>query len=307
MIRSSVHLTLDQAVARIVRWRGASSLNASPLPGGITNVSYRVDVDGEVFVLRIEGTGTEHLGVDRRREYRCLLAAARTGVGPEVVEWLPDHGLLVTRFIGGRPLSAADLERPEMLERVVRSLRLYHGGPDFQGLFSPFLAVQDYLRAARGQGAPLPGDTQRMYEHAAEIDRALRPGWPTARPCHNDLWGPNLIDDGTLVRIVDWEYAAMGDVHFDLANLAIHHRFSDTEDEALLNAYSGGVSARSLARLKLLKILAELREAMWCMVGVTFSEADFDFFGYAATHFDRYREALDDTRLSDWMVEANAG
>lgn len=306
MIRGSVHLTLDQALARIARWRGASSVNVSPLPGGITNLSYRVDVDGEVFVLRIEGTGTERLGVDRRREYRSLLAAARAGVGPEVVEWLPDHGLLVTRFISGRPLSTVELRRPETLARVVRSLRLYHDGPDFQGLFSPFLAVKGYLRAARGQGAPLPGDIEQMYRRAAEIDAALRPGWPAARPCHNDLWGPNLIDDGTLVRIVDWEYAAMGDIHFDLANLAIHHRFSDGEDEALLGAYSGGVSARSLARLKLLKILAELREAMWCMVGVTLSEADFDFLGYAATHFDRYREASQDARLPQWMVEANA-
>jgi thiamine kinase-like enzyme len=194
-----------------------------------------------------------------------------------------------------------------VLARVVRSLHLYHDGPDFDGLFSPFPVVEGYLRAARGQDAPLPGDVERMYTVAAEIDAALRPGWPAARPSHNDLWGPNLIDDGTLVRIVDWEYAAMGDVHFDLANLAIHHRFSDAEDEALISAYAGGVSARSLARLKLLKILAELREAMWCMVGVTVSDAEFDFLGYAATHFDRYREALDDTRFPHWLVEAHAG
>ena len=293
-------------MARIPMWRTASSLTASPLAGGITNVNYRVEVDGEAFVVRIEGRGTERLGIDRQREYQCLVAASRTGVGPEVVYCLPAGGILVTRFIDGRNLSAEEMGRPEMIARVVRSLHLYHTGPPFDGLFSPFRTLEDYLRVARAHRAPLPGDTGWMFDRAAEIEAVLRPAWPAAQPCHNDLWGPNLIDDGTLVRIVDWEYAAMGNVYFDLANFAIHHTFSDAQDEALLRAYFGTVADLSLAQLKLLKIIAELREGMWCMVGVGVSNADFDFLGYATTHFDRYHQAVDDARVSRWMVQAAA-
>lgn len=300
-------LTIEQAMAHIPMWRKASSLKATPLSGGATNFSYRVDVDGEAFVVRIEGKDTELFGIDRHREYHCLVAASQTGVGPEVVYVLPAGGILVTRFIDGRKLSAEEVGRPETMERVVRSLHLYHAGPAFDGLFSPFRTVEEYLRVARAHGAPLPPDTGWMYDRAAEIEAALRPGWPVARPCHNDLWGPNLIDDGSLVRIVDWEYAAMGDIHFDLANFAIHHAFSEAQDEALVRAYFGMVSGISVARLKLLKIVAELREGMWCMVGVNVSSVEFDFLGYAATHFDRYRQALDDARIPHWLAQAAAG
>lgn len=300
-------ITIEEAMARIPMWRKVSSLRASPLAGGITNVNYRVDVDGEAFVVRLEGEHTERLGIDRERERQCLIAASRTGVGPEVVYCPPAGGILITRFIDGRRLSEEQMRRPETIARVVRSFHLYHRGPAFGGEFSPFRTVEAYLREACAHQAPLPDDIDRLYDRVAELESALRPGWPAGQPCHNDLWGPNLIDDGALVRIVDWEYAGMGNIYFDLANFAIHHAFSDDEDETLLRAYFGGVSDVSVARLKLLKAIAELREGMWCMVGVGVSRADFDFLGYAATHFARCRKALHDPRVPHWMAQATAG
>src|SRR5207249_2053847 len=120
-IPDSLTITIEQAVARVPIWRKASSLTASPISGGVTNVNYRVEVDGEAFVVRIEGQGTERLGIDRQREYQCLVAECRTGVGPEVVYCLPAGGILVTRFIDGRNLSAEEMGRPEMIARAVRS------------------------------------------------------------------------------------------------------------------------------------------------------------------------------------------
>ena len=57
------------------------------------------------------------------------------------------------------------------------------------------------------------------------------------RPCHNDLLNANFIDDGSHIRIVDWEYAGMGDVFFDLANFSINHDLDVDGRAALLTAY----------------------------------------------------------------------
>ena len=59
-------------------------------------------------------------------------------------------------------------------------------------------------------------------------------------PCHNDLLTANFLDDGERLRILDWEYAGMGDRFFDLANFASHHD--------LLGARRGGGAARGLLR-----------------------------------------------------------
>lgn len=289
-------------MARIPSWASASSLVVAPLSGGITNRNYRVDVDGEAFVLRIWSPAAALLGIDRRREYRCAVAASQAGAGPEVVWFLPEDGIMVTRFVAGRCLSPGEAAPPQVVERVVRAIRRCHTGPAFDGSLSPFRTIEEYLDVARRHGAPLPEDIAELSRPLPAIEAALGRDRSPARPCHNDLWGPNLIDDGVRVWIVDWEYAGMGDVYFDLANFAMHHAPSDALDEALLLAYSGEASDAAFARLKLLKIVAELREALWYLAALVLPTATADFTLRAATHFDRYRKATGDARLTSWLA-----
>ena len=67
-------------------------------------------------------------------------------------------------------------------------------------------------------------------------------------PCHNDLLTANLLHDGERLRIVDWEYAGMGDRYFDLANLSINNGFEEADDERLLAAYFGSPARRRASR-----------------------------------------------------------
>jgi thiamine kinase-like enzyme len=290
--------TIEQAIARIPGW-AAAAVSVASLSGGITNLNYRVDVNEESFVVSLSSEDTEVLGIDHRLTHQSTLAAAETGVGPAVAYFFPDEGILVTRFIFGRRLSAGEVAHPEMLHRVVRSLHRYHDGPPLASHFSPFRILDAYLRGAQARGATLPEDIAEMYDRLAAIEAAVREG-EIVRPCHNDLWESNLLDDGTLIRIIDWEYAGMGDIHFDLANLAAHNRFSEAQDEALVHAYFGTVSRAVVARIERLKIAAELREAMWAVVAQDLdatAASGFDCPGYARTHFDRCRQLLRDQRL----------
>ena len=300
-------LTIEQAIASIPSWRGAPSLAVSLLGGGITNFNYRVDVDGEPFVVRIWAKDAGLLGIDRHREHQCTVAASRTGVGPEVMHFLPDEGILVTRFINGQCLSVGEQAGPEIMERVVRSMRRYHAGPAFNGFYSPFRTVEEYLRVARRCGTSLPDYIDGLHARMLEIETALQQERRIIRPCHNDLWGPNLIDDGNQVRIVDWEYAGMGDVYFDLADFANYHSASDAGDRVLLRLYFGDASEIGLARLKLMKIVAQLREAMWYVAAINLSSAQPDFPAHASTHFDRCRDALNDARLPSWLDHVARG
>lgn len=302
-------MTVDEAIARVPQWTGMRPGSVSPLAGGITNLNYRVEVGGDTFVLSIAGMGTDVLGVDRARAYGCTRIAGDLGIGPEVVSVLPNDGILVTRFISGRGLAAGDAAAPGMLTRIVSSLHRYHGGPAFPGTFSPFETLRRCLRTAReSDGAEtttrLPDDAGALHERMAVIEQAAQHGLATARPCHNDLWQYNLIDDGRTIRIIDWEYGGMGDVYFDLANFAIHNMFEDADDEALLRAYFGAVPTAGVPRLKLFKAVAELREAMWAVVAQHLpatSASGFDTSAYAATHFARCRRALADPRFPGWL------
>ncbi len=296
-------MTLEEVIARIPEWEGAS-VTSAPLGGGITNLNYRVDVRGESFVVRIPGKDSELLGIDRRREYACTETASRSGVAPEVIAFLDAEGILVTRFIAGRGFSAEEIGRPASVRRVAASLRRYHDGPPFPGTFSAFETVRQYLRTVSGREVPFPPSFAWIMERAETVEQAIGSVPRPLRPCHNDLLLANFIDDGDLIRIIDWEYAAMGDPFFDLGNFAVHLGLSDAQEALLLEAYSGQAGPEDVARLKLIKILSDLREAMWAMVQVAISALDYDFVGYGQKHFDRCRTQLQDPRLPTWLADA---
>ena len=74
--------------------------------------------------------------------------------------------------------------------------------------------------------------------------RAAR-GPAAERPCHNDLLTANFIDDGTRIRIVDWEYAGMGDVFFDLANFSVNNGLSARTSPLSSCAHTSATCSRS--------------------------------------------------------------
>jgi len=268
-------------------------LTLTALSGGITNRNYLVTVAGSAdrFVIRLAGNDTHLLGISREVELAATVAAAGVGVGPEVVAFIRPEGYLVTRFIEGSPLPEADARRPDNLARVADALRRFHDGPAIPGLFIPLRLVEVYRALAAERGVRMPPEYELAHAIGRRVELALLPAAIELRPCHNDLLNANFIDDGQRLRIVDWEYAGMGDPFFDLANFSVNHGLAVEDDEVLLAAYDG-VQARPdrvarLAHLALMRVVSDFREAMWGVLQQGISTLDVDFVAYAGEHFDR--------------------
>jgi thiamine kinase-like enzyme len=270
----------EEIAARV--WPG-QRLELEPLGGGITNSNFKVLAGGEAFVLRIGGKDTELLGIDRSVEHEASLAAEAAGVGPEVVAFLEPEGYLVTRFVEGSPVAAEEMRRPATIGRVVEALRRFHDGPPIPGRFDAFRVVEAYAATAAAHGVPVPDEYSWAKELAHRVE--ARRGPQPERPCHNDLLNANFIADGERLWVVDWEYAGMGDVFFDLANFSVNHELGREGDQALLEAYGTG----DRDALALMKFMSDFREAMWGVVQQGISELDFDFRAYATEHFERLR------------------
>ena len=286
----------EQIAARV--WPGRE-LVVAPLGGGITNHNFKITTHGDAFVLRIGGKDTALLGIDREAEHVATVVAAELGVGPEVIAFLEPEGYLVTRFVEGQPLPVEEMRRPETLQSVARTIKRVHDGPAFPGRFDSFRVVEAYLATARARGLSAPRQYVRAKETADEIEHARRSA-PSV-PCHNDFLNANFIAVGADVRIVDWEYAGMGDRFFDLANFSINHELGEAENEELLVAYFGELNPADLGALRLMRFMSDFREAMWAVVQQAVSELDFDFVAYSEEHFARlartaadpaFREAL---------------
>ena len=275
-------MRVEEMVERV--WPGRPA-RIEVLGGGITNRNFKVSVDGGTYVLRIGGKDTELLGIDRRAEYEASLAAAAVGVGPEVVAFVEPEGYLVTRYIQGEVVVPEAIRAPEPLRRVAQALRAVHAGPPIPARFDPFRVVEAYAATAAAHGIPVPAAFERARETAAAVERARGP--TPERPCHNDLLTANFIDDGSRIRIVDWEYAGMGDVFFDLANFAVNNGLPAEDTAELLRAYFGEVTPEHERTLTLMRFMSDFREAMWGVVQQALSDLEFDFASYADQHFER--------------------
>jgi thiamine kinase-like enzyme len=269
---------MDLHAALALLWPGREAV-VEPLGGGITNHNFKATIGGEAFVIRIGGKDAELLGIDRDHEHAASLVAASLGVGPEVVAFV--DGCLVTRFIEGHEVP------PERMApaAVGTTLRLIHDGPPVPARFDSFEVVEAYRRTAEEHGVAIPPAYAEAARRAGSVEPRHR--GRALRPCHNDLLNANFIDDGSRLRIVDWEYAGMGDPFFDLGNFAANHRLDGRRERALLEAYSGDAGAEAVAALHDMRFMSDFREAMWGVVQQAISDVDFDFVAYADEHFER--------------------
>jgi thiamine kinase-like enzyme len=302
-VRGELHDHLVGAMQKVPELAGRA-LTLSPISGGITNRNFRVDAEGTTdrWVIRLAGNDTHLLGISREVEHAATVAAAGVGVGPEVTAFIRPEGYLVTRFIVGSPVTDEAVRRPQTLRRVADSLRRIHAGPAIPGIFVPLRICDAYRALAMARGVPIPPSFDQAAAIGRRIERALLGDPLEPRPCHNDLLNANFIDDGSRIRIIDWEYAGMGDPYFDLGNFSINHELTEAEDRILLAAYDGVVRPARLARLRLMRIVSDFREAMWGVLQQGISTLDIDFVAYADDHFDRLLRHATEPRFEEALA-----
>jgi thiamine kinase-like enzyme len=257
---------VERIIAQVPGWAGAANLRVEPL-AGLTNRNFLVTVEDEPFVLRICRDNGAALGIDRELELAALRAASSIGVGPEIVHAILPEGHLVTRFLPGRAWTYEEYCTPETVRRVAETVRRVHALPAMAAEFSPFRRIESYARQAAAMGVPLPEGFEDAMERMRAIeDRQRMDGSDWLKFCHNDLFSVNFLDDGS-VRLLDWEFAGMGDLYFDLATLVYAYDsvgpLPAELEEVLLACYFDEVEDGHRSRLQDMKYMVHLFAAMW--------------------------------------------
>jgi thiamine kinase-like enzyme len=294
---------VDEAVSRVSLWRG-KRVSVSPLSGGLTNDNYLVEAGGGRYVVRIPGRSTELLSIDRTNEVYNTKAAAETAVGPKVLEHLPDLDVMVLEFIPGPTMSAATLGSPHMANRMAMSFRRLHAGPRFLKDFDMFRLIEYYLGIVDEHGVTIPATYRDSLPIIAEIEAAVTVGSLPSVPCHNDLLCENFIDDGHMLRIVDYELSGNNDPCFDLGNTAQEALFGEDLRAALCEAYFGRADAQQLARMNLFALMSDVGWTLWGAIQAKISAIDYDFKDYYTTRWNRAVEVLESDRFPKLLKAA---
>ncbi len=289
-------VTIEEVVGRVVLWHG-QDVAISPLSGGLTNDNYLVESEGLRYVVRIPGQSTDLLAIDRANEHANALAAAAAGVGPAVLEHLPDLEVMVLEYIDGETMSGESLRSQEMARRMAASIRQLHAGSRSLLDFDMFRVTESYLRLCDERRIRIPDGFRERMPTIAEVERAMRANPLPTVPCHNDLLAENYIDDGERLWLLDYEYSGNNDPTFELANTAQECEFDDELRAVLCEAYFGAADEALLARMELNALVSDMGWTLWAAIQQQISEIDYDFWAWAMQRWGRATAIMDSPRF----------
>jgi thiamine kinase-like enzyme len=284
---------LQSRIAALPCWSG--EINMEPLEGGITNVNYRVNDAKGSYVVRVGDDIPEHQ-VMRFNELACTRAAHAAGVSPAVVHAEPE--LTVIEFIESRTLTPQEVRAPEMVPRVLDLLKTFHReapkhlrGPAM--IFWVFHVIRDYSATLAAHDHKDMALVDMLVRNGNALEIAAGPFDMVLG--HNDLLAANLLDDGSRLWLIDFDYAGFNSPLFDLGGLASNNGFSAAQELAMLEAYfEAPVTDELMHRYTAMKCASLLRETMWSMVSQHTSQLDFDYESYTQENLSRFRAAHDE-------------
>ena len=207
--------------------------------GGFTNHTYKVTMaNGEIYVVRIPGEGTEELIV-RSDEMISTKLACKLGVDAEML-YFGENGSKVTRYISNAvTMSSESLKDPHRITQMAEIFKKMHScGEDTKVPFEVFEMAMGYEKIIEDNSVPMFDDYKEIKAEVmnikAEIDAAID---AKKVPCHNDPLCENWVVGDDRMYLIDWEYAGMNDGMWDVADVSIEAGFDKECDHMLLCAY----------------------------------------------------------------------
>ena len=260
----------------------------TPLSGGLTNPNFKVDSAAGSFVVRISDPDTGLLAIDRDNEHVNSVAAAASGVGPEVITYQPANAMLVIAFIPDtETMSRETMQRGDRLTAAAAAIRQLHAGPAFRDPFDMFRIQAGYREVCRERGFALPDRYDEFESKVRRLEQAMRANPEALVPCNNDLLAENFLWDGSRFRLIDWEYSGMNEASFELGNVWSESDLSLVQLEELVAAYWGEATPAKVARARMWGLMSKYGWTLWGVIQHNLSDIDFDFWEWLMDKHDR--------------------
>ena len=210
----------------------------NPVNAGLTNLSTLFTVKGVKYIYRHPGNGTEEI-INREGETVALGIAKELGLDDTFVYEQPQEGWKISRYIDG--CHELDYKNKDEVKRALEMARMLHtSGKTSPYTFDCYKESTNIARILREMDYPLPNGFEKLEARISVLAQHMREDAGEPVLCHNDFYGPNFLIKGDEMRLIDWEYAAMGDPTCDIGNfVAQGSGYSVEETLEILPLYYG--------------------------------------------------------------------
>ena len=300
----SNHLQSDalDVIAKVFHTKPERVHNITVLKKGMTNRSFLFSVDGDKYIMRIPGEGTDRL-INRAQEAKVFETIKGHGLCDDPVYINPENGYKITRFLEG--VRVCDAENTDDLQKCMEKLRAFHRMKLTVGhTFDIFGQIEFYETLWNGQPS-----VYRDYRQTKENVLKLKPFIDSAEKdwclTHIDAVPDNFLfyqtEQGEALQLTDWEYSGMQDPHVDIAMFCIYSLYQKQQVDRLIDIYfQGGCDRKTRAKIYAYIAACGLLWSNWCEfkrnLGVEFGEYSLRQYRYAK---DYYRFAMQETERTE--------
>lgn len=244
-------------ICKYFRCPRAAIKNFRPLPGGLVNESYIFELQGNEYVYRHPGKGSEQLIV-RENEKQSLLVAREYGFDPTFLYMDGESGWKISRYV--RDFRGPDYKSEEDSAKAAKVLRRLHKvsyRPAY-GIrpWEDALELEEMLKQERMLKYEEMSDQITLSEKEKHHEQRAR--YETLKAnvrklcqsvsgdgiekcfCHGDSYKPNwmILPDGEVI-LIDWEYAGFADPGIDVGYYIADAGYDLEEAKKLIREYLG--------------------------------------------------------------------
>jgi thiamine kinase-like enzyme len=279
------------------------------LSGGGAHKNFLVTASGRRIVLKLWNTMWEGVGVIPPAPVvmQNTIIAGQLGIGARVLAVIPDPLALAVEFLPScRPLEPTGQQWLPRLASAAKSL--HNSGVRFNNDYNAFAEARKMFAAARQRDADLPEDFEQICRDVHKVERTLDLRVNEFVPCHNDLYGANILETATgELKLIDYDLSGNGDRCYDLGFAAAYFEMDLDSINRFCEAYFGEYDPHLVARTRLFAVACNWASVALWSVAMTMADTndDYDYRGERANSLRRLRANLTSDDLGAQLRDAS--
>lgn len=287
-------------IAEVFKTTPEKVVDIMVLKKGMTNRSFLFSVNGEKYIMRIPGEGTDQL-INRREEAKVFQTISGSGLCDDPVYINPENGYKITKFLDGVRMCDADdvKDLKRAMEKLVSFHKMHLTVPH---TFDIFRQIKFYETLWDGKPS-MYRDYRKTKENVFSLKHFIEENRKDWCLTHIDAVPDNFLFyqtlDGEALQLTDWEYAGMQDPHVDIAMFCIYAMYNKRQVDRLITLYfqAAGEECDNITKAKIYAYVAAcgLLWSNWCEfkahLGVEFGEYSLRQYRFAK---DYYKYAMEE-------------
>lgn len=238
--------------------------------GGLNNSNYLISFSGSKFVLRIPSKDNNN---NFYYENEILNTIKFFNISPEIIFHDKESGILLSRYIESQKFNTEFYNSTIFINKLVSTLKKLHV-LECSNSFNPFEEIYNNINLLLSLNYKFNHDINFLVNKLKELEKDLSKDVHYGL-CHNDLNTSNILYSNDYTYFIDFEFAGMGDIFFDLATISWF--LEDKLKDELIKNYFGYFSVTLKKKLTGYLFVVKLWNATWSFIKSINNTSDYDY------------------------------